>query len=112
MEIRDSQVYRQAIHDFVQARRRASLHELLSGLTGRSNQLLPYNDIARDLQITNVHSAGLEEVPLEAIVGSVGRYGDFTREFLPRHDSDKERWARVKAAMTSGTGLPPLSSRP
>ncbi|MCA9983962.1 MAG: universal stress protein, partial [Anaerolineales bacterium] len=108
MEIRDSQVYRQAIHDFVQARRRASLHELLSGLTGRSNQLLPYNDIARDLQITNVHSAGLEEVPLEAIVGSVGRYGDFTRDFLPRHDSDKERWARVKAAMTSGTGLPPV----
>ena len=67
---------------FVQARRRASLNELLSGLTGQADQLLPYAEIARQLEITNIHSSGLEQVPLEAIVGSVGRYGDFTRDFF------------------------------
>ena len=34
--------------------------------------------------------------PLDAIVGSVGRYQDFTRTFLPKHDSDQDRWAGGK----------------
>jgi hypothetical protein len=29
-------------------------------------------------------------------VGSVGRYSDFTRTFLPRVQSDEQRWAKVK----------------
>jgi hypothetical protein len=41
-------------------------------------------------------------------VGSVGRYDDFTRSFLPRRDSDAGRWARVKAATLDLTGLPPI----
>ena len=47
-------------------------------------------------------------VPLDSIVGSVGRYEDFTRDFLPRRDSDKERWARVEFLANESTGLPPV----
>ena len=46
---------------------------------------------------------------MDAIVGSVGRYTDFTRTFLPRNSNDQQRWANVKAVfMESGAGLPPI----
>jgi nucleotide-binding universal stress UspA family protein len=50
----------------------------------------------------------LKEIPLHAIVGSVGRYTDFTRSFLPRQDSDQYRWAQVMVKVTDMEGLPPI----
>ena len=47
-------------------------------------------------------------VPLNKIVGSVGRYRDFTREFLPKGSISQERWRAVDAAMHSQAGLPPI----
>ena len=49
---------------------------------------------------------------MNAIIGSVGRYTDFTRSFLPRNESDRERWARVKATQEEpgGMGLPPIET--
>jgi nucleotide-binding universal stress UspA family protein len=40
----------------------------------------------------------------------VGRFKDFTRDFLPRQDSDAGRWASVKVAMTGLAGLPPIEA--
>lgn len=51
---------------------------------------------------------GLEEIPLDAIVGSAGRYSDFTREFLPLQDANQERWVRVKKAVSDLSGVPPI----
>ncbi|HEY3474269.1 MAG TPA: universal stress protein, partial [Anaerolineales bacterium] len=52
---------------------------------------------------------GLQNIPLDAIVGSVGRYTDFTRTFLPRRAEDQERWTGVRAAfLEEGAGLPPI----
>jgi hypothetical protein len=41
-------------------------------------------------------------------VGSVGRYRDFTRTFLPRAAVNPERWARVDAIINSMEGYPPI----
>jgi len=41
-------------------------------------------------------------------VGSVGRYDDFTREFLPRRDSQEERWRRIYDLTESSQGFPPV----
>ena len=51
---------------------------------------------------------GLQEIPLDKIVGSVGRYQDFTRSFLPKKDSDEVRWATVRAAINDMKGMPPI----
>jgi nucleotide-binding universal stress UspA family protein len=51
---------------------------------------------------------GLQDIPLDAIVGSVGRYTDFTRGFLPRREVNPDRWARVKVAASGLVGLPPI----
>jgi len=99
-----------AKEDFRRARQKAALQEIMARLTGKSTTLLSYEEVARKLKVAGQASRGLQEIPLEAIVGSVGRYGDFTRDFLPRQDSDEQRWATVKAAVTDPhqSGLPPI----
>ena len=102
--------YHEALRHFHTARQQAALQSVLARLSGKSNELLSYDEVARQLKLAERTDRGIQSIPLEAIVGSVGRYTDFTRTFLPRSDADKERWARVMAATTSpgSAGLPPI----
>jgi len=89
-----------AVADFREARQRASVQELLARLRGESVNLLSYHEVAHQLRVIGMSERGLRDIPVAAIAGSVGRYQDFTRSFLPRRDSDQERWARLRAAIT------------
>ncbi|RLC75127.1 MAG: universal stress protein, partial [Chloroflexi bacterium] len=84
-----------AIQDFHRARNQAKLQQIVARLTGKPSDLLSYEEVRRKLKARASGTRTLKTIPLDAIVGSVGRYNDFTRTFLPRQDSDKERWARV-----------------
>lgn len=97
-----------AIEDFHQARNRAKLKDLLARLTGESTQLLSFDQVRHQLKLHGSVNRGLREIPLDAIVGSVGRYTDFTRDFLPRRDSARERWTRVKVIASDLAGMPPI----
>jgi len=97
-----------AVQDFHRARRKAALESIMARLTGKSADLLSYEDVRQKLKARGAAGQRLKEIPLDAIVGSVGRYTDFTRSFLPRQDSDEGRWARVKVAVTDWGGLPPI----
>jgi nucleotide-binding universal stress UspA family protein len=98
----------EALADFQRARRRADLRSLLRAVTRRDDTLLNYDDVRRRLRAVETSLPTLADVPLDAIVGSVGRYNDFTREFLPRVDGDKERWVGVRVAMSGFSGTPPV----
>jgi nucleotide-binding universal stress UspA family protein len=100
--------YWSALRDFHEARRRAALEEIMARMSGKSVDLLSYEEVRQKLKAGGSISRGLRDIPLNAIVGSVGRYTDFTRSFMPRRDSDRERWARVKAKVTDMEGLPPI----
>ncbi|HMZ06940.1 MAG TPA: universal stress protein [Anaerolineales bacterium] len=100
--------FQSAVEDFQNARQRASIQEVVARVTGRSNQLLSYDDVAKKLRLQQRTERGIHNIPLDAIVGSVGRYTDFTRTFLPLQDSDRERWVSVKAAMRGDAGLPAI----
>jgi nucleotide-binding universal stress UspA family protein len=97
-----------AAEDFRRARSRVGLQEILARLTGKSTELLSYESVRQQLRASGVVSRSLREIPLDDIVGSVGRYRDFTRNFLPKLDSDQERWANVKVAADQLGGLPPI----
>ena len=97
-----------AVDDFRQARRRAALQEIMARLTGRSIDLLSYEDVRQKFKIEGGSSRGLQEIPLKAIVGSVGRYTDFTRSFLPKQDNDQQRWVGVKTATLDLSGVPAI----
>lgn len=100
--------YRAAVEDFKRMRRQAAMQQLLARITGQGNELLAYNQVVEMLQPAEHVDQGLQEIPIAAIVGSVGRYQDFTRDFLPKNDADLERWARVKTAVMEMRGLEPI----
>ncbi|KAA3647881.1 MAG: universal stress protein [Chloroflexi bacterium] len=97
-----------AVEDFRFARRRATAERIMARLRGRSGQLLSFEDVREKLHATEGVPRGLEEIPLDAIVGSVGRYEDFTRKFYPRADSDQGRWSRLKSAFPNVGEMPPI----
>lgn len=84
------------------------MNQLLHRFTGQADQLLAYHEISDKLEITETITHGLQEIPLDAIVGSVGRSEDFTRDYLPKRDSDAERWARVKSSVMDMKGWSPI----
>lgn len=100
--------YARAVHDFRRARQKAAMQIIFDRLRGRSTQLLSFEQVQKKLRARPTPPRKLREVPLDSIVGSVGRYADFTRSFLPRDSSDEERWARVRAMAESLEGLPPV----
>ena len=100
--------YLGALEDFRRARRRAAVEQLLATLRGRPTRLMSFEALQSELGMSNRVDRGLQEIPLDAIVGSVGRYADFTRSFLPRSDDMEERWARVKTIATGAAGWPPI----
>jgi len=100
--------FQKAIQDFQSARQRAAVQEILARITGKSTQLLSYEEVAEKLKLRIRAERGLQDIPLDSIIGSVGRYTEFTRTFLPRRADDMDRWAGVKAAMEKSEGLPPI----
>ena len=97
-----------AVRDFQAAHHSAAIQGVMARLRGRSNDLLSYEEVARMLRLRGSSDAGTHPIPVRSIVGSVSRYTDFTRTFLPRHAEDQERWSRVKTAFMAGDGLPPI----
>jgi hypothetical protein len=96
-----------AIQRFRQARRKADLVALLSKLTGKREDLLPFDEVRKTLSLTHPKREELRDIPLDSIVGSVNRYYDFTRQFYPLDDSDQDRWARVNQ-LVEEKGLDPI----
>ena len=102
--------YIKALDDYKKARRGASVQELLARLGGNieDSALHSYDEVRQQLRAIEKSAEHLEEIPLDAIVGSVGRYHDFTRKFLPKASIDEDRWARVMATSHGLSGLPPI----
>ena len=101
--------YERAVRDFQRARKSAVLRQALARLRGQPGTLLDYASVQSQIEKSEPPiKHGLQEIELDKIIGSVGRYQDFTRDFLPLQPSDETRWANVKVAMTEMAGIPPI----
>jgi hypothetical protein len=69
--------------------------------------LLPFDWVKEKVPIRGWRYLGLQEVEVEKIAGSVDRYDDFTRAFLPLRGEDS-RHQRIVKAMEKGEVLPPV----
>jgi DNA-binding Lrp family transcriptional regulator len=56
----------------------------------------------------DARNRGVHTVPLAKIVGSVGRYHDFDRQFRLRHHVSSDRFEHIKNLMKGGVNLPPV----
>jgi hypothetical protein len=86
----------------------AQISDLLGLVRGKNTDLVSYEEVARRIKAYQQIEMGTQMVPLEKIVGSVGRYRDFTSEFLPRTGISKDRWTRVDRVLHSLQGYPPI----
>jgi hypothetical protein len=93
---------------FEHARRRAFWNRLLALVRQRANRLLSWEDVCRELCMKDLDYQGLQSVPLTKIVGSVGRYQDFDRAFMPTKESLAPRWQSIARAYFRDGALPPV----
>jgi hypothetical protein len=91
--------------DFANARRSSFLKGLLALLLNRPIHLLSLHDVHGSLDEEGY--VGIRRVEVARIVGSVNRYQDFDRSFLPIRSSGAERWKRVDRAHYESIALPP-----
>ncbi len=88
--------------------RHAELLRYWTRFTGKRFDLLRYEEVASQLHIRQQIPLGFQMIQLDHIVGSVGRYREFTNKFLPRATVIQERWIMVDVTMNSLRGLPPI----
>jgi hypothetical protein len=98
--------------DFSRARRAHVLAEVARRLRREPDDIgliLPFEEVADALGRTGQVDRGLQVVPLDMIVGTVGRAVDFDRDFRPTSARLRSRWERIAAAQRRGEALPPVS---
>ncbi|MFZ4816074.1 MAG: hypothetical protein ACOYL5_16175 [Phototrophicaceae bacterium] len=93
---------------FERLQMRAFWDEMLGVLQQKPVHLLSFDEVKHKLHLRDQVYRGLQEIPLDAIVGSVGRYKDFTAHFLPRNPQMMDRWSNVYAQIQGMTGVPPI----
>ncbi|NJL29169.1 MAG: transcriptional regulator [Thermoanaerobaculia bacterium] len=67
-----------------------------------------FDDVRESLNLRHLVDRGLHEVPLEKIVGTLGRAKEFNRVFLPRRESSRDRWEAIRRLAEGPEGFPPI----
>lgn len=98
----------QARADFQRARFKAFMNRIWGTLSGQPTTLLSYDDIKEKLHIGGPIYRGVQTVRVDQIVGSLNRYHEFDRVFLPASDQLANRWQSINRAFYQEISLPPV----
>lgn len=98
----------QAKADYERARFKAFLNRVWGALSGQRTTLLSYDEIKEKLRIGGPIYRGIKTVRVDRIAGSLNRYHEFDRVFLPASDTLATRWQRVNRAFYEEISLPPV----
>ncbi|MCB4791776.1 MAG: hypothetical protein LHV68_07805 [Elusimicrobia bacterium] len=70
--------------------------------------LVDFSSIEKNLEHVNLVNLNVRPIPIENILGSLGRYQDFTEGFIPQSGHTSPKYESVKMAMLAGKILPPI----
>jgi hypothetical protein len=98
----------QARADFQRARFKAFVNRVWGALSGQPSTLLSYDEIKEKLHIGGPIYRGVKTVRVDQIAGSLNRYHEFDRVFLPASDKLADRWQSVNRAFYEEISLPPV----
>jgi hypothetical protein len=97
---------------FARERRRRALSNIAARLRLEPDDvsvMLPFEEVVEALGRRGEHDLGVQPIPLESIVGTVGRRrGEFDRAFRPASEGQRSRWERIAAARRRGEPMPPI----
>jgi hypothetical protein len=94
--------------DFVRARFKAFFNRIRHVLMGQPTTLLSYDEVKEKLRLGGPVYRGVRTVPIAQIAGSLNRYHQFDRAFLPTEDRLADRWQNVDRAFYQEISLPPV----
>ena len=95
---------------FDAARRGALMQDLLRRARGRARWTCCRSTrCATGSRLKHIVDRGMQDVPLERIVGTLGREREFNRAFLPREEALRDRWEEVEELAEGPAGFPPSS---
>jgi hypothetical protein len=94
--------------DFDRVRFKAFLNRVWAVFSGRPTTLLSYDAVKEKLHIGGPIYRGLQTIHVSQIVGSLNRYHEFDRAFLPTQDANSARWQNVDRAFYQEINLPPV----
>ncbi len=94
--------------DFTRARFKSFLNRVRSVISGRPTQLLSYDEVKASLRLAGPVYRGIQTVRISQIVGSLNRYQQFDRAFLPTENHIAPRWESIDLAFYKDVGLPPV----
>ena len=80
--------------DFDKAYFEATIGRIFNKFQGKSNSLLSFQEIMQYVKTKNESYKGMQFVSIDDIVGSEGRYNDFSKEFL-HGGKFTDGWERV-----------------
>ncbi len=94
--------------DFSRARFKAFMNRIRSLISGQPTTLLSYDEVKAKLHIGGPIYRGVQTVHVDQIVGSLNRYHQFDRAFLPVQDQIASRWQNIDSAFYKDISLPPV----
>lgn len=93
---------------FDEARRVAQIQDLVRQFRGLPVDLLPFDEVKDSLGLRHLVDRGFQEVPLDQIVGTLGRDREFNRFFFPRDETLRQRWERISRLARGSRGYDPV----
>jgi hypothetical protein len=100
--------HQQAHREYDKALRQAFWTGVNHRIRNQCHDLLPFASVWQHVQTAEQQTKGIDEVEIDSIVGSSGRYRDFDLSFLPRRREYNDRWVNIAQAHYDGAELPPV----
>lgn len=95
--------------DFSKAKTRARFQSIFNTLTWKNTDLLSFYEVTSIIKPKSETYKGMQCIPVSKIIGSEGRYHDFSSAFLPKKEMLRQRWESVDRAVLNDVVLPPIS---
>ena len=99
----------QAMEDFSRAKRRARFNSFFNTLQWKNSDLLSLYEVTKIIKPRKETYLGMQTIPVDKIIGSEGRYRDFSSAFFPKKEMLKSRWTSIDMARLEDVILPPIS---
>lgn len=77
-------------------------------MADEKKSLIDFDSIEKNLKHVHQRNRGVMPIAIDKIVGSLGRYNDFTEGFLPQGGRVSAKYESVKHAVLEGKIMPPI----
>ncbi|HPX28798.1 MAG TPA: transcriptional regulator [Sphaerochaeta sp.] len=102
-------LFTQTNEDFEKAKSRGRIQSILSSLVRKNSDLLSLYAVTELIKPKNETYRGMQTIPVKNIIGSEGRYQDFSLAFYPKKELLRARWRSIDLATKKYVILPPIS---